>query len=101
MERAGPGDDYAKIHIMSRSLLIREDEVEEIFRFRYRSVAAQTSKQGGHGRGLAIARLKAREYGGDVVLHIKGGYNIFTVLLPRRLFRPAPTGKMEDATLCV
>lgn len=90
LQRAGDGGEYAMIHVMSKSLPIQPYEKELIFRADYRAKYAVDAGTEGEGKGLMIARATARRMGGDVVFHNAEDYNIFTILLPAKLF---PGGK--------
>lgn len=78
---------YAMIHVMSKSIPVEPNEREEIFKGNYRSINVVKAKIEGEGRGLKIARSIARRLGGDIVLNIADGYNIFTIFIPVELFR--------------
>lgn len=88
LEAARLHSRFAAIHVVSESLVIRADEREQIFRFRYRAESARDSGAEGEGRGLAIARGKARQFNGDVVHSYLLNMNVFTLLIPRHFFRP-------------
>ncbi|MGC3991622.1 MAG: HAMP domain-containing sensor histidine kinase [Chthoniobacteraceae bacterium] len=85
-ERPSTRNSFAKIHVLSESLHIGYGERDDIFRSSYRSRIAIKEQIEGSGLGLAIARGKARQFGGDVVFHQRGEYNVFSILIPRRLF---------------
>jgi signal transduction histidine kinase len=80
--------EYAAIHVLSESLPVRPDEREAIFRFRYRAISARTSGTEGQGMGLAIGRAKARQLNGDLTFRTVDRLNIFSFLIPVKLFRP-------------
>jgi signal transduction histidine kinase len=90
LESPRPLSRYAAIKVGSQSYKIRPDEREQIFRFRYRALSVRESVELGQGRGLAIARAKARRFKGDLV-HSYGNtqdINVFTLQIPRTLLRP-------------
>jgi len=79
---------FAAIHVLSESLSILPEEAEFIFKYRQRGKAARQAGIEGEGIGLAIARAKARQYGGDVIFSNRDRFNRFSVLIPRSLFLP-------------
>jgi signal transduction histidine kinase len=87
MQRIDKETNCAMIHVLSESLPIDEDEVEEIFKAGYRSKA--TLKEGieGDGVGLPFSRALARRFGGNIILTQSGKYNIFSLLIPKVLFK--------------
>lgn len=87
LERPRFRGEYARIHVVSKSLPIREDEKDAIFEFRYRSAAAEARSIEGDGLGLAIARNLARQLHGDVVFAAHGEYNMFSILIAAEWFR--------------
>ncbi len=76
------------IHFASKSISIREEERDQIFEFRYRGKAAIKTTEEGDGIGLSIARFIVSAYGGQILLKTQNDINIFSVTLPRHLFRP-------------
>jgi signal transduction histidine kinase len=87
----------ARIHFASNSLPILVDERDAIFGYRVRTTAAIQSKAGGEGLGLAICRDKMAPYGGAVTLKTEGDINVFTMHLPRGMFR-RPHGRAPNET---
>lgn len=87
MQRAGTSEQYAMIHVMSKSLPIDTNEREFIFWNNYRSEHAKKTGIEGEGRGLMIARTIARRLGGDIAYNNADGYNIFTILIPANILR--------------
>lgn len=88
-ERSRPLGQFAAIHFLSQSLLIRPEEEGFIFKYRQRAKSAKDSGIEGEGIGLAIARAKARQYNGDVIYGKRDAFNVFSLLIPRVLFQPA------------
>lgn len=79
---------FASMNVVSESLPVPSEERDAIFRFRYRAVAARAGGTEGQGLGLAIARAKARQLGGDLIFKTTDDFNIFSLLIPVKLFRP-------------
>jgi signal transduction histidine kinase len=79
--------DYAAIHVLSESISVLSEERDAIFRFRYRAKSARASGTEGQGIGLGIARAKARLLKGDVTFRTVDRLNVFSLLIPARLFR--------------
>lgn len=86
IQRLSTSNGNAMIHTISRSLPILSDEMEEIFRPRYRSVATKNTDIEGDGLGLTIARAIARQYNADIILRSRNNYNIFSIIVPTELF---------------
>lgn len=77
------------IHFASRSILIREEEKDLIFEFRYRTKMATNQTEDGDGIGLSIAKYIVSGHGGQILVKTKGDINVFSITLPSHLFRVA------------
>ncbi len=86
-----------KIHFASESLPITEEEGSFIFDFKYRTPLAEARTEEGDGIGLSICRWVVQRYGGRIDWKKNGTVNVFTVLLPKHLFRPGLPGELGHA----
>lgn len=80
----GTNDDVAVVNITNRGLPIPDDESSQIFKFGYRSSAAEGATRMGGGVGLYIASHIVQAHGGSLT-YVKGSdpeVNTFRVTLP-------------------
>lgn len=73
---------WAKIDISNEGLGIPEGELSNIFNQFYRLDAARSSRTGGAGLGLAIAKEIVEDHGGTIAAESTGETTIFHILLP-------------------
>ena len=78
-QRAG---QLAQVVIRNEGLEIPEGELANIFRKFYRLDAARSSRTGGAGLGLAIAKEIVERHGGDIRAESNGRFTSFTITLP-------------------
>ena len=78
---ASASDDIVSI-VFENAGSISEDKLTSIFEKFYRIDYARSSKTGGAGLGLAIAREIILAHGGNIYADSDGSYTIFTVELP-------------------
>ena len=74
--------DWAEITIRNEGLEIPEGELANIFQKFYRLDAARSTRTGGAGLGLAIAREIVELHGGSIRAESDGALTTFTVSLP-------------------
>lgn len=74
----------SRVHITIRNegLEIPEEELSNIFRKFYRLDTARSTRTGGAGLGLAIAKEIVERHGGEIHASSTGKYTTFTILLP-------------------
>ena len=75
--------EEVEIAIRNEGLEIPEQELTNIFRKFYRLDQARSTRTGGAGLGLAIARDIVRLHGGEVTARSDGENTVFTVVLPQ------------------
>lgn len=80
--RAGRAADRAEIVIRNEGLEIPEGELSSIFRKFYRLDAARSSRTGGAGLGLAIAKEIVELHGGTIRAESDGRFTSFVISLP-------------------
>ena len=73
---------WAEVAIRNQGLAIPEGELSNIFRKFYRLDAARSSRTGGAGLGLAIAREIVELHGGTIRAESDGALTTFTISLP-------------------
>lgn len=78
-KKVGP---MAQVVIRNEGLEIPEKELANIFRKFYRLDAARSSRTGGAGLGLAIAKEIVERHGGDICAECNGRFTSFTITLP-------------------
>lgn len=71
-----------KIDISNQGLGIPEGELSNIFNQFYRLDAARSSRTGGAGLGLAIAKEIVEDHGGTIAAESTGETTVFHILLP-------------------
>ena len=72
------------ITVSNEGLEIPQQELSNIFRKFYRLDAARSTRTGGAGLGLAIAREIVESHGGTIRAESTGKRTVFTVILPSR-----------------
>lgn len=77
--RDGP---WAEISISNEGLEIPEEELASIFQKFYRLDEARSTRTGGAGLGLAIAREIVERHGGTIRAESTGKRTVFTIRLP-------------------
>lgn len=70
---ADSANGLANVHVDDDGPGIPETELERVFEPFARLEESRNAETGGHGLGLAIARLIARGHGGDISLHNRAG----------------------------
>lgn len=75
-------DGQAQVTIRNEGLEIPEGELANIFRKFYRLDAARSSRTGGAGLGLAIAKEIVERHGGGIRAESNGRLTSFTITLP-------------------
>jgi len=80
--RAQKAGDRAEVVIRNEGLEIPEGELANIFRKFYRLDAARSSRTGGAGLGLAIAKEIVERHGGEIRAESNGRITSFTITLP-------------------
>ena len=80
--RAGARGPWAEIVFRNQGLAIPEGELSNIFEKFYRLDAARSTRTGGAGLGLAIAREIVELHGGSIRAESDGALTTFTVSLP-------------------
>lgn len=75
---------WIKIDISNQGLGIPEGELSNIFNQFYRLDAARSSRTGGAGLGLAIAKEIVEDHGGTIAAESTGENTVFHILLPSR-----------------
>jgi len=93
------GSGGGRIHFASHSLPIAPEERDRIFDFRFRTRAARAETDEGDGIGLAISRFIVTRYGGQILVRTEGEVNVFTVVIPRHLFRAPGSAPRERLRL--
>lgn len=73
------------ISISNEGLEIPEQELTNIFRKFYRLDAARSTRTGGAGLGLAIAKEIVERHGGTIRAEATGNRTVFTITLPARV----------------
>lgn len=81
--RAQPIGDRVEITVRNEGLEIPEGELAHIFERFYRLDAARSSRTGGAGLGLAIAREIVEGHGGSIRAECNGSFTSFLISLPR------------------
>ncbi len=77
--RAG---EWVEVKVSNEGLEIPEGELSRIFQKFYRLDAARSSRTGGAGLGLAIAKEIVERHGGSIRAESTGKLTIFTITLP-------------------
>ncbi len=80
--QAQKADGQAQVTIRNEGLEIPEGELANIFRKFYRLDAARSSRTGGAGLGLAIAKEIVERHGGGIRAESNGRLTSFTITLP-------------------
>ncbi len=80
--RAGRTERQAEIVIRNEGLEIPEGELANIFQKFYRLDAARSTRTGGAGLGLAIAKEIVELHGGAIRAESNGRFTSFTITLP-------------------
>lgn len=80
--RAEETGNRVHIAIRNEGLEIPEEELSNIFRKFYRLDTARSTRTGGAGLGLAIAKEIVERHGGEIHASSTGKYTTFTILLP-------------------
>ncbi len=80
--QAQQADGQAQVTIRNEGLEIPEGELANIFRKFYRLDAARSSRTGGAGLGLAIAKEIVERHGGGIRAESNGRLTSFTITLP-------------------
>lgn len=80
--QAQKADGQAQVTIRNEGLEIPEGELANIFRKFYRLDTARSSRTGGAGLGLAIAKEIVERHGGGIRAESNGRLTIFTITLP-------------------
>ena len=80
--RAEEADGRVEITVRNEGLEIPEGELANIFRKFYRLDAARSSRTGGAGRGLAIAKEIVELHGGTIRAESNGKFTSFIISLP-------------------
>ncbi len=80
--QAQKADGQAQVTIRNEGLEIPEGELANIFRKFYRLDAARSSRTGGAGLGLAIAKEIVERHGGGICAESNGRLTSFTITLP-------------------
>ena len=80
--RAQKAGNRAEVVIRNEGLEIPEGELANIFRKFYRLDAARSSRTGGAGLGLAIAKEIVERHGGEIRAESNGRITSFTITLP-------------------
>ena len=80
--RAGARGPWAEVVFRNQGLAIPEGELSNIFEKFYRLDAARSTRTGGAGLGLAIAREIVELHGGSIRAESDGALTTFTVSLP-------------------
>jgi two-component system sensor histidine kinase VanS len=75
-------DGWALVSISNEGLEIPEGELSSIFQKFYRLDEARSTRTGGAGLGLAIAREIVEHHGGTIQAESTGKRTVFTVRLP-------------------
>lgn len=75
-------DGWAAVSISNEGLEIPEGELASIFRKFYRLDEARSTRTGGAGLGLAIAREIVEHHGGSIRAESTGKRTVFTIRLP-------------------
>lgn len=73
---------WVKIDISNEGLGIPEGELSNIFNQFYRLDTARSSRTGGAGLGLAIAKEIVEDHGGSIAAESTGEATVFHILLP-------------------
>ena len=71
-----------EIHISNEGLEIPEGELANIFQKFYRLDAARSTRTGGAGLGLAIAKEIVERHGGTIRAESNGRFTSFVITLP-------------------
>jgi two-component system sensor histidine kinase VanS len=77
--------DWAEVSIRNEGLEIPEQELSNIFQKFYRLDQARSTRTGGAGLGLAIAREIVERHGGSIRAESNGRYTSFLIRLPLAL----------------
>ncbi len=80
--QAQKADGQAQVTIRNEGLEIPEGELANIFRKFYRLDTARSSRTGGAGLGLAIAKEIVERHGGGIRAESNGRLTSFTITLP-------------------
>ena len=80
--QAEPGNGNAIISISNEGLEIPEQELARIFQKFYRLDAARSTRTGGAGLGLAIAKAIVEAHGGTISAESNGRKTTFVITLP-------------------
>ena len=80
---AGVEDGWAVVSVSNEGLEIPEGELASIFQKFYRLDEARSTRTGGAGLGLAIAREIVENHGGTIRAESTGKRTVFTIRLPR------------------
>lgn len=80
--QAQKADGQARVTIRNEGLEIPEGELANIFRKFYRLDAARSSRTGGAGLGLAIAKEIVERHGGGIRAESNGRLTSFVITLP-------------------
>lgn len=83
MLAANADDEHWTITVKNRGREISETHLQSIFEKFYREDEARSSKSGGAGLGLAIAKEIVVAHGGTIAAESKNGTTIFTIAMPR------------------
>lgn len=67
-------DNYINIKVKDTGIGMNQEELEQIFNRFYRSDRSRTKEKGGHGLGLAIARLIIQAHNGKIKVRSKVGW---------------------------
>ncbi|MPN56322.1 Sensor protein kinase WalK [bioreactor metagenome] len=76
---------WAEVAIRNEGLEIPEQELSNIFQKFYRLDQARSTRTGGAGLGLAIAREIVERHGGTIRAESNGKYTSFLIRLPLAL----------------
>lgn len=84
--RLAAAQEGAQVHISiaNRGLEIPEKELSNIFERFYRLDAARSSRTGGAGLGLAIAKEIIEDHGGSIGAESTSQHTVFHIYLPQR-----------------